>query len=120
MKQLGVALIGAGWMARRYAEALARIPGTRLVGVASRSRSRARQLAGQFGAGIGVDFADVARLLADPNVDFACVCSPNRLHAPHALAALAAGRPVLVEKPLCLSLAEADELVAAATRTGLA
>ena len=118
VRELGVGLVGSGWIARRHAEALARIPGARLVAVASRSGERARELARDAGAEQALDFGDLERLFGDPRIDLVCIGSPNHLHAPQALAALRAGRDVLVEKPLCLSLAEADELIAQARRSG--
>lgn len=63
-------------------------------------------------------FDELPALLADPNVDLVCVNSPNHLHAPQALAALAAGKHVVIEKPLCLTLEEADALCEAGARTG--
>jgi predicted dehydrogenase len=113
-----VALVGSGWIGRRYAQALARLPGVRLVGVASREPERALALAREFGAGRGVGFEALPALAADPQVDLVCVGSPNALHAEHALVALRAGRDVLVEKPLCLSLADADALLEAARGGG--
>jgi predicted dehydrogenase len=118
MREIGVALVGSGWAARRHAEALARIPGARLVAVASRSHERAAELAREHGAARAVAFGGLEELFGDPQVDLVCVASPNYLHAPHALAALRAGRDVLVEKPLCLALGEADALIAAARASG--
>jgi predicted dehydrogenase len=118
VRQLGVALIGSGWIARRHADALARIPGARLVAVASRNLERARQLAREAGAEQALDFGCLDRLFGDPRIDLVCIGSPNHLHAPQGLAALRAGRDVLIEKPLCLSLADADALIAQARRSG--
>jgi predicted dehydrogenase len=113
MDRIGVALLGAGWAAARHAAALARIPGARLVGVASRTRAAAEQLARQHGAPLAVEFGALDELLQHPEVQVACVSSPNYLHARHALAAARAGRHALVEKPFCLTLREADALLEA-------
>jgi predicted dehydrogenase len=87
------------------------------VAVASRTREAAEKLAGAAGAK-AYAFDELDALLADPRVELVCVNSPNRLHAEQALAALEAGKHVLVEKPLCLTLDEADALCAAAARHG--
>src|SRR5262249_35078027 len=57
-------------------------------------------------------------LLADPAVELVDICLPTDMHKPAALAALAAGKHVLVEKPIALSVADADEVIAAAERAG--
>jgi predicted dehydrogenase len=118
MGELGVALVGSGWIARRHAQVLERLAGARLVGVASRSLERARALAGEFGAGRAEAFEALPGLVADPAVDAVIVASPNALHAEHARAALRAGRDVLIEKPLCLALEQADALICEAERSG--
>lgn len=115
-----VALIGAGFISLVYAEALARIPGARVVAVASRTRASAERLARRAGAERAVAYDELASVLADPAVDVVCVNSTNHLHAAHAIAALDAGKHVTVEKPLCLTLAEADAMLAAARRAGRA
>jgi predicted dehydrogenase len=112
-----VAFVGAGWISRVYAAALPRAGGAKLLAVASRSREAAERLAGEHGAW-GCDFDALPELLRKPELELVCVNSPNRLHAAQALAALEAGKHVVVEKPLCLSLGEADALCAAAQRHG--
>jgi predicted dehydrogenase len=69
--------------------------------------------------GIARRFADPAELLAHPDVDAVLVANPHVHHAETALAAMAAGRHVLLEKPICLTLREADALIAAEARTGV-
>jgi len=65
--------------------------------------------------------ASLPDLLANPTVDAVAICSPAAFHAEHAIAALRAGaRAVLVEKPLCATLAEAEAICAAARETGAA
>jgi len=119
---LGVALIGAGHISRRYAKALAHLPLARVRGVASRSREGAARLAQTCGAELAVDYGELERLLSAPTVDVVCVNSINCLHAEHAIRAARAGKHVIVEKPLCLTLTEADSMLqaSAAAGTGLA
>ncbi len=110
--RLGVALIGSGWISRQYAEALRRIDGAQLLGVASRDPANAARLAAEFGASSVAGFDELGPLLDDPAIDVVCVNSPNHLHARHAIAAADAGKHVIVEKPLCMTLAEADAIAA--------
>jgi predicted dehydrogenase len=101
-----------------YLAALARAGGARVVAVASRTRTAAEKLARETAGAKGYTFDELPALLADADVRLVCVNSPNRLHAAQALAALEAGKDVVVEKPLCLTLDEADSLCAAAKLHG--
>ena len=83
-----------------------------VVAVADVDGARAQAVAERAGGARA--YEDAAALAADPRVELVAVCSPPRTHAEAAEAALAAGRHVLVEKPLALDLAEADALVEAA------
>ncbi len=121
-RPLGVALIGAGHISRKYVRAFAHLPAARVLAVASRSRDAAARLAQACGAELSVDYGELERLLSAPGVDLVCVNSINRLHAEHAIRAARAGKHVIVEKPLCLTLAEADAMLeaSAVAGTGLA
>ncbi len=68
-------------------------------------------------AGLHV-YADLAEGLADPSVDFVLICTPNEVHCPIALAALAAGKHVITEKPAMLCTAEIEQVEAAAREAG--
>ena len=83
-----------------------------LAAVCSRSLDRAKAFAGKHGAGAAYD--DYAQMLADPDVDVVYIASPNGVHAEQGLAALRAGKHVLVDKPLALRLADARAMVGAA------
>ena len=114
----GVALIGAGFISRVYVEAFSRIDGISIVGVASRTAESAADLARAIGSEKAVDYAHLDDLLTASSVDVVCVNSTNHLHAEHAIAALRAGKHVIVEKPLCLSLDEANRMIATAEEEG--
>jgi predicted dehydrogenase len=106
-----VGLAGCGRAAAElHLPALARVEGVEAVAVMDVDRARARRVAERFGIARVHD--DVEALAAD--VDLVAVCTPPAAHADAALLALAAGRHVLVEKPLTVDLAEADALVEAA------
>jgi predicted dehydrogenase len=107
-------IVGCGWIARRHAAAARRL-GVPII-FASRDAGRARAYAREFG-GIGA-FDDYARALGDPRVQGAIVCTPHDRHHADVLAALAAGRHVLVEKPIACTLEEAGRMVEAAARAG--
>ncbi len=85
--------------------------GVSLVGIAGTTREAALAMARRFGA---PDFGEAAVLLARPEVDLIYIATPPFLHFPQARAALEAGKHVICEKPLALTVAQADELLALA------
>ncbi len=103
----GVALYGAGMIAAVHAMA-AEMLAHRVVAVASRTGLRARQLADRIGAPV----VDYAAMPHGPD-RIVVIATPPSAHAAPALDALANGSAVLIEKPLCTTLADADRLVAA-------
>ena len=109
-------LIGCGRLAPRHAQSLADLPGARLVAVADVRERRANRFAVEYCADPYTDYRD---LLARPDVDVVNVCTPSGLHAQVTLDAIAAGKHVIVEKPIALSLAAADRMIAAAERAGV-
>ncbi|MBW7916136.1 MAG: Gfo/Idh/MocA family oxidoreductase [Trueperaceae bacterium] len=115
--EYGVGIVGAGNIAAAHVDAIGRTVGAHLVGVASRSPAGAAALAAKHGVRA---FDSVAALVADPAVDVVAVCTPSGAHLEPALQAVAAGKHVIVEKPLEVSVARAEEIVAAAERAGVA
>lgn len=111
---MALVVLGCGWIARRHAAAARRL---RLPLIfASRDVARAQAYAREFGA-LGA-YGDYAQALRDPRARAALICTPHDRHLNDALAALAAGRHVLVEKPLARTLEEADRMIEAAARAG--
>lgn len=113
---LRVGLVGVGDIGRLHAAAWVNVPGVELVVAGGRDPARAGGLAEQLGVEQVPDFA---RLLADPAVDAVDLCVPNHLHAEYALAALEAGKHVLCEKPIALSVNDATTIVELAQAKGL-
>jgi predicted dehydrogenase len=107
-------VLGCGWIARRHASAARRLHLP--VIFASRDLARARAYAREFG-GIAA-YGDYTEALRDPRVQAAVVCTPHDRHLADVLAALAADRHVLVEKPLACALEDADHMIDAAARAG--
>lgn len=112
---LGWAIAGIGSHADlKIAPAIRRTRDGRLAAVYSRDRRRADAFAAAHHAGAAYD--DLDDMLADPRVDAVFIASPNHLHAPQTLRAAAAGKPVLVEKPMATSVAAAAAMVDACRR----
>jgi predicted dehydrogenase len=118
MTRIRVALFGTGFMGRVHTEALRRLGNIDVVGVAGSSLERARAFADR--TGIERASGDYRDFLADPGIDAVHILTPNELHFSMAIAAFRAGKHVVCEKPLGTSVAEGEELVALAKRTGLA
>lgn len=112
----GIAVVGGGFMATVHSRA-ARAAGARLVGVVASTPERSREVAANLGFERG--YGSLDELLADPSVDVVHVCTPNALHAEQALAAIAAGKHVVCEKPLATDAATAERLVSAAAEAGV-
>ncbi len=108
---VNVGVIGAG-VGRLHVAAYHRLGNARVVALAGLDTKRCRQLAAEYG--IPRLFSDYQELLAQEDVEAVSVCTPNYLHAPMAIEALRAGKHVLCEKPLALSVAEAEAIVMAA------
>lgn len=109
-------IVGLGGMGDRFASALRATPGNELAAVAGRDSERARAFAERHGT--GACFNDFEALLADARVDVVYIASPNAVHASQTLLALEAGKHVLVEKPMALSLVDARQMAAAARAYG--
>ncbi len=116
MADIGVGIIGYGYAGRCWHAPLIRhTPGLALRAVCSRSRELRAQAARELGI---ATYDTSTALLADPAVELVVVATPHDTHAPLTIAAAEAGRHVVVEKIMCLSVAEGEAMIAAAKRAG--
>jgi myo-inositol 2-dehydrogenase/D-chiro-inositol 1-dehydrogenase len=112
---LSFGLIGAGWIGSFHAETLARrLPGARLAAVADPVPGAAQRLPAPR------TYRDPLDLIADPSVDAVAICSPAATHADLVVAAAQAGKHVFCEKPMALTLEDADRAIDAARAAGVA
>ena len=111
---LRVAIVGTGRISDLHAIEYLDHPGARIVALCDRDVAGARAKAVAWGIPDVPVEDDVDRLLARPDVDLVEILLPHHLHLPVALKAMAAGKIVSLQKPMCLSMEEADRLVAAA------
>ncbi|GAA0439948.1 oxidoreductase [Acrocarpospora corrugata] len=111
------AVIGTGGIAKDFAEDLRLSDAGRLVAVGSRTAARAEAFAAQVGA--PRSYGDQAELLAAEDIDAVYVATPHPAHRDAALAAIEAGKAVLVEKPFTINRGEAEDLVKAARARGV-
>lgn len=110
--------IGAGGVARRrMLPAVAGLPEVRIAAVMVRERARAEAIAAEFGADAAYDQVDA--VLADPGVEAVYIATPPDVHEQHVCAAAAAGKHVLLEKPMALDLAACDRMLAAVAAAGV-
>lgn len=108
---LKIALVGCGGMAQYYRRIYTQIPGAQLAVVVDANEEVARNCAGELGVEVwGTDFS----LALAPEIGMVDVSTPNHLHAFQSIAALEAGKHVLVQKPMAPTVREAEQMVAAA------
>src|SRR5262245_31357644 len=110
---LRLGVIGCGGFGLFALQHFTQINGVRLVGMAGTHRPAAIAAAARFGVE-NVDEVDT--LLARDDVDVVYIATPPFLHYEQGMAALQAGKHVIVEKPLALTVAEADQMIAEASR----
>jgi predicted dehydrogenase len=110
-------IVGPGRIAEKVVEDFAVVDGARAVAVASRSLDRARDFAGRHG--IERAHGSYAAILADPDVDVLYVATPHPQHSAIALAALRAGKALLVEKAFTATVAGARQVVELSRETGV-
>jgi predicted dehydrogenase len=110
-------IVGCGSVGPTHAGALLRIDDAELIAVADILPERANAVAKKVGIG-RVYHSDV-ELIADPDIDVVCFATPSGMHAEHAIRAMRAGKHVIVEKPMEISLDACDRMIAVQRETGL-
>jgi len=111
------AVVGAGVIGETHARLIRSLPGeAELVAVVDVDADRAAALSGKYG---GEPMPELAKACARPDIDAVGICLPSGLHADAAITALEAGKHVIVEKPIDVTLAAADRLIDVEERTGL-
>ncbi len=117
MTDVGVGLVGSGFVSALHAEAFRRVPGTSLLAVASPTAGHAESFARAHS--IPRWCSDYRALLDDERIGVICIGAPNHLHRDVVVDAARAGKHVICEKPLARTLAEADEMTAACRAAGV-
>jgi predicted dehydrogenase len=117
MSKVKVGLIGAGFVADLHAAAFQTVPDAEVVAVASPTPGKAKHFAKE--RGISHAFEDYRQLLAVKDVNLVTLCLPNYLHCQATLDAARAGKHVVCEKPLCITLEEADRMIDACRQAGV-
>lgn len=116
MQPIRFALIGAGNIAKIYLDAFAKIADAQVTVICNRTESTGRPLAAQVGAAWTSDFADA---VTRKDVDAVVIATPSGTHAEIAIAAAQAGKHLLVEKPIDITLPRVDSIIAAAEDAGV-
>jgi UDP-N-acetyl-2-amino-2-deoxyglucuronate dehydrogenase len=106
---IGFGIIGCGMISNFHAKAIAEIRGARLVACFDMFPASAERLAAATGCR---SYAKLSEMLADPDVDVVTICTPSGAHLEPALAAARAGKHVVVEKPLEITLKRCDKIIA--------
>lgn len=115
-KPLGFAVIGCGRIAPNHGQAIADLDGAALIASADIVKERAIAFSKRFG---GEPYRSYKEMLERTDIDAVCICTPSGMHAQMGIAAARAGKHVLVEKPMALSLKDADALIEACQRFGV-
>jgi len=127
---VNIGIIGIGFMGVTHYKAIEKVKGGRVTALCTRDAKKLkgdwRAVQGNFGGGGGTqDLSGIAcyntieGLLADPKIDLVDICLPTNMHTEVTLAALSAGKHVLLEKPIALSTKDADRMIGAADKRGL-
>ncbi|WP_027085994.1 Gfo/Idh/MocA family protein [Cohnella panacarvi] len=124
MRDLALALIGCGAVAAKHVASIAACPGVTLAALCDVSTERMETMSALWrtasaGQGIAIPVADYRRLLADPAIDAVVVATNSGWHARIATEALQSNKHVVLEKPIALSLREADLMIRLADERGL-
>lgn len=116
-KKLGVGIIGSQFVSTIHVEALKTVQEAEIIAVASPTEGNARSMAEKFG--IPNHFTRVEDLLNLEAIDMVVIGAPNHVHHSITLKAAAAGKHIVLEKPFCLNLREADEMIEACQKASV-
>lgn len=117
MRKLGIGVVGVGEMGKRHAENLRRnVPEARLVAIADVSAERAQQVATEYE--IERSYGSLEAMLENREIDAVLIATPDKFHAHAVKLAATAGKDILCEKPLALTLGDAHEAIDAVAKAG--
>jgi len=117
MSQHGFGIIGCGMIAEFHTQAIREIPGASVLAVYDPVQPRAEKIAGMAGDQCRT-YDDLDKMLAHPGVSVVCVCTPSGAHRDPAVQAAQAGKHVVVEKPLEITLPRCDAIIKACDAAG--
>ena len=116
MKTYGFGIIGCGMISDFHSAAIAELDHGKLVAVSSRNEDNARRVGDLY----NVDsYPDYNEMLKRPDLDVVCICTPSGAHRDPAVAAAKAGKHVIVEKPLEVTLERCDDIIQACDEAGV-
>ena len=118
MSELNVGIVGLGWVAGAHIETFKSVKGARVTAVCSRRELNESELEKQYGVPLKA-YRSLDAMLADPTIDVIDICTPHPQHAEQAIAAAKAGKHLIIEKPICLSYAEALAIRNAIRQSGV-
>ena len=111
-----IALAGCGRISRNHFEAIEKIDGLELAAVCDIIPERAREAGERYGV---PSFESFDEMLSSVGCDAVALCTPSGLHPKHGILAARAGKHVVCEKPLCVTLEEADAMIDACAKAGV-
>ena len=115
-KQFGFGIIGAGIISDIHAQAINAIPNAKLVGVYTPNKNKSQAFADKYNC---ESYDTLEAMLAVASIQIVCVCTPSGIHLDPAIQSLNAGKHVVIEKPLEVSLEKCDQIIEAADKAGL-
>ncbi len=112
----GFGIIGCGMIANFHAKAIADIEDAEFVACFDLTSERAEKLASEFG---GTGYSDLSEMLSNPSLEIVTICSPSGAHMEPCIEAAKAGKHVIVEKPLDVTVERCDKMIAACREAGV-
>ncbi len=112
----GFGIVGTGMIAHFHAKAIQAMPGGRVVGCFNQNISKAEAFGAEYGCKA---YSSLEALLADPEITIVTICTPSGAHRDPAIAAARAGRHVVVEKPLEITLQRCDDIINACSENSV-
>ena len=119
MKELGVGIIGTGWVSDEYIRSFEMNPHTRVIAVCSRDKEKAQAKAAQFGLKSCAAVTRPEDLMKLPGLDIVCINTPNFLHAEQAIMAAQSGKHIVIEKPIAIEWQDMRRMKEAVDRAGV-
>jgi len=117
-REFGFGIVGCGMIAEFHTRAINDLPNARVVAAFSRKPENGQKIQGLAKGGCEI-YSDYAQFLAQPGLDIVCICTPSGAHLEPAIAAAEAGKHVVVEKPLEITVERCDAIIDACERAGV-